>query len=43
MPKEKMAENIWLTRELWLKLREKREFMTFGRKGWQFRRTTRML
>ncbi|KAK4820378.1 hypothetical protein QYF61_025454 [Mycteria americana] len=34
----------WLNRELWVELREKKgEFMTFGRRGRQLRRTTRML
>ncbi|KAF1425232.1 hypothetical protein FQV24_0000448, partial [Spheniscus mendiculus] len=33
----------WMNRELWLELRrKKREFMTFGRRGRQLRRTTRM-
>ncbi|KAK4832965.1 hypothetical protein QYF61_026791 [Mycteria americana] len=32
----------WLNRALWLELRKKRDFMTFGRRGRQLRRTTRM-
>jgi len=34
----------WLNRELWLELAgKKHEFMTFGRKGRQLGRTTKML
>ena len=33
----------WLTRELWLELREKMEFMTFGKRGRQLRTTVSML